>query len=277
MTRWVRKVLAPGEAAITQPVSPALKRPSGSSGQREQQTTRVFCPWTCTQAGRHWQSGKYPWFLGTWTWTWTEVIDSRSRQLARRDSRRQQRLHRLGQIRSSRPCALPLQLCKRDGAAVQPVCRAADAAGRTGHQHESRRVARRPLQGCLFCPWIRFHCQWLWSHPRRRLRILSCSAVLRSARQCSAPCPSIRGMPETRAAIGSQEAEGGKGGGGIPQMSSAQTRLPGLSAAVTRWGPAGTPHCPRAHPRRIPTARRPCCWPGLLCFWLVSAGLACLC
>ncbi len=108
MTRWVRKVLAPGEAAITQPVSPALKRPSGSSGQREQQTTRVFCPWTCTQAGRHWQSGKYPWFLGTWTWTWTEVIDSRSRQLARRDSRRQQRLHRLGQIRSSRPCALPL-------------------------------------------------------------------------------------------------------------------------------------------------------------------------
>ena len=95
------------------------------------------------------------------------------------------------------------------------------------------------------------------------------TVVIGSAQQCSAPCPSIRGMPETRAAIGSREAEGGRVMRRDSPDGERADEATRLSAAVMGWGPAGTPHCPRAYPRWLPPARRPCRWPGwcgLVCF-----------
>ena len=190
-------------------------------------------------------------------------MDSRSRQLARRDSRRQQRSHRLDQIRSSPSMRLAArryangmeQQCSWCVALQMPPAAPGTSTSRgalrVGHSRaaSSARGLVSIISGCGL-------------HPRRPLRIDSI-VVLGSAQHRA---PRSGACPRRELQLDLREVEGGRvSRRDAPDEERADEATRRLSAAVMRWGPAGTPHCPRAYPRRIPTARRPCCWPGQAC------------
>jgi hypothetical protein len=169
-------------------------------------------------------------------------------------------------------CALPFMPAgmspTRPASNIHSVCLAAagvlraDAAGRTGRSARLSRVATRPLQGCLVCPWIGFDHQWLWS-PR------ACSARHGGARPGHARAASCNWA--LRPARG---AEGGGGGGKSTRRDSPdrETRL-----RSARRGEGGVLQVPPTVLRHTPVSFRPrlglACWVST-CVDLPGQGLA---